>query len=130
MKHFLEIPKGAYFIVAEQRILCYTEAMKEISEKARAEAKKLRPISSIFFAKMAESSEACEEIITTVLQFPIKVLQVIPENTITNLQGRGVRLDALAEVIVVEAEILQDCPIGEKGAKVNIEVQWADDDDH
>ena len=110
--------------------LCYTEAMKEISEKARAEAKKLRPISSIFFAKMAESSEACEEIITTVLQFPIKVLQVIPENTITNLQGRGVRLDALAEVIVVEAEILQDCPIGEKGAKVNIEVQRADDDNH
>ena len=104
--------------------------MNEISNKARAEAKKLRPISSIFFGKLAESTEVCEEIISTVLHFPVKVLSVIPESTINNLQGRGVRLDALADVIVVEAELLQDCPIGKRGAKVNIEIQRADDDDH
>ena len=104
--------------------------MNEITEKAGAEAKKLRPISSIFFSKLAESPEACEEIISTVLNFPVKVLSVIPESTITNLQGRGVRLDALAEVVAVKAELLQDCPIGKPGAKVNIEVQRADDDDH
>ena len=105
----------------------------EPSEEAKAKARELNPIDDIFFNKMGESPEVCEEIISAILQFPVRVLQVIPQNTITSLQGRGVRLDALADVlpgIQVEAELLQDSPIGEKGAKVNIEVQKADDDDH
>ena len=46
---------------------------------------------------MGESKEVCEEIISTILQFPVKVLRVVPQNTIANIQGRGVRLDAFKE---------------------------------
>ena len=103
------------------------------SFEAFEQAKQLNPIDDIFFNKMGESSEVCEEIISTILQCPVKVLQVIPQNTIASLQGRGVRLDALADAlpaIEVKAELLADCPIGVKGAKVNIEVQKDDNDNH
>ena len=76
----------------------------EPSDEAKAKAKELNPIDDVFFVKMGESPEVCEEIISTVLQFPIKVLRVIPQNTIQNLQGRSVRLDALAEVVVKKSE--------------------------
>ena len=82
---------------------------------------------------MGESAEVCEEIISAILQCPMKVLRVVPQNTIASLQGRGVRLDALADAIPairVKVELLEDCPIGKKGAKVNIEVQKDDNDDH
>lgn len=110
-------------------------AEKEIqpSEKAIEQAKQLNPIDDVFFNKMGESAEVCEEIISTILQVPVKVLRVSPQDTITNLQNRSVRLDALADVksaIEVEAELLKDCPIGEKGANVNIEVQKDNNDDH
>ena len=103
------------------------------SPEAIEQAKQLNPIDDIFFNKMGESTEVCEEIISTILQYPVKVLRVIPQNTIASLQGRSVRLDALADAIPVfevKAELLKDCPLGEKGAKVNIEVQKNDDDDH
>ena len=103
------------------------------SPEAVEQAKQLNPIDDIFFNKMGESTEVCEEIISTILQYPVKVLRVIPQNTIASLQGRSVRLDALADAIPVfevKAELLEDCPLGEKGAKVNIEVQKNNDDDH
>lgn len=103
------------------------------SPEAIEQAKQLNPIDDIFFNKMGESTEVCEEIISTILQYPVKVLRVIPQNTIASLQGRSVRLDALADAIPVfevKAELLEDCPLGEKGAKVNIEVQKNNDDDH
>ena len=108
---------------------------KEIqpSEKAIEQAKQLNPIDDVFFNKMGESAEVCEEIISAILQSPVKVLRVVPQDTITSLQGRGVRLDALADVrsaVGVEAELLENCPIGEKGAHVNIEVQKDNNDDH
>ena len=107
---------------------------KEPDAETVAYAKELNPIDDVFFNKMGESPEVNEEIISTILQVPVKVLKVIPQNTIASLQGRGVRLDALADVIVpgiqVKAELLEDCPIGEKGAKINIEVQKDDNDDH
>ena len=77
------------------------------------QARQLNPIDDIFFNKMGESAEVCEEIISAILQYPVKVLRVIPQNTIASLQGRGVRLDALADampVIEAEAELLTDCP--------------------
>ena len=46
----------------------------------------------------------------------IKVKKVIPQNSIKNLQGRSVVLDALCET--------------EDGEEFNVEVQKADDDDH
>ena len=59
----------------------------EPSEEAKAKARELNPIDDIFFNKMGESPEVCEEIISAILQFPVRVLQVIPQNTITSLQG-------------------------------------------
>ena len=106
---------------------------REPSAEAVAQARELGPIDDIFFNKMCESAEVCEEIISALLQFPVKVLRVVPQDTIASLQGRGVRLDALADVspaIHVKAELLEACPIGEKGAKVDIEVQKDDNDDH
>ena len=106
---------------------------REPSAEAVAQARELNPIDDIFFNKMGESAEVCEEIISAILQFPVKVLRVVPQNTIASLQGRGVRLDALADVrpaIRAKVELLEDCPLGEKGAKVNIEVQKDDNDDH
>ena len=109
------------------------ESKREPSAEVVAQARDLNPIDDIFFNKMGESAEVCEEIISAILQFPVRVLRVVPQNTIASLQGRGVRLDALADVkpaIRVKVELLEDCPIGKKGAKVNIEVQKDDNDDH
>ena len=61
--------------------------MNEISEKAKAKAKELNPIHSIFFSKMGESPEVDEEIISAILQIPVKVLNVITESTLANLKG-------------------------------------------
>ena len=105
----------------------------EPSEETRARARELNPIDDIFFSKMGESPEVCEEIISTILQFPVRVLRVVPQYSIVNLQNRSVRLDAFADVerkFQVEAELAVDCPVGKKGAKVNIEVQKDDNDDH
>ena len=117
----------------EMRTESHAGSRTEPSEEVKEQAKTLNPIDDIFFNKMGESPGVCEEIISAILQFPVKVLRVVSQDTITSLQGRGVRLDALADVmpgIQAEAELLQDCPIGKMGAKVNIEVQKADDDDH
>ena len=119
-----------------EKMLASAESQKPKSEPSAeivAQARELNPIDDIFFNKMGESAEVCEEIISTILQCPVRVLRVVPQNTIASLQGRGVRLDALADVkpvIRVKAELLADCPIGKKGAKVNIEVQKDDNDDH
>ena len=116
--------------------LAAAESQKPKSEPSAeilAQARKLNPIDDIFFNKMGESAEVCEEIISAILQFPVKVLRVMPQNSIASLQGRGVRLDALADAapaVRVKAELLEDCPLGERGAKVNIEVQKDDNDDH
>lgn len=110
-----------------------SESEKQPSPEAVEQAKQLNPIDDVFFNKMGESPEVCEEIISTILQYPVKVLRVVPQNTIASLQGRGVRLDALADAVPafeVKAELLEECPLGKKGAKVNIEVQKNNDDDH
>ncbi|MCR5686051.1 MAG: hypothetical protein K6G81_11675 [Lachnospiraceae bacterium] len=120
-------------MLAELEAPAQEGTVREPSPEAIAQAREMNPIDDIFFNKMGESPEVCEEIISTVLQMPVKVIKVVPQNMIASLQGRGVRLDALADTlpgIQVEAELLEDCPLGEKGAKVNIEVQKNDNDDH
>lgn len=117
--------------LAKLQTVKQSEQETQPSPEAVEQAKQLNPIDDIFFNKMGESAEVCEEIISAILQYPVKVLRVIPQSTIASLQGRGVRLDALADVMpAVEAELLTDCPIGAKGAKVNVEVQRSDNDDH
>ena len=79
--------------------------------------KQLKPIDDIMFRKMAEDIPFCEELLRTILDEPrLRVLETIPQHSGTNLQGRGVVLDARCE--------LSD------GRLVDIEVQQANDDNH
>lgn len=85
--------------------------------KIREEAKKLNPIDDLMFQKMAEDPAFCEEILQVILSKPdLKIVEVIPQYTGTNLQGRSVILDA-------------KCILSNK-KQINIEIQRADDDNH
>lgn len=68
------------------------------------------------FQKMSEDIGFCEEMFSTILEENIKVVQVVPQNSIKNLQGRSVIVDALCEK--------QD------GTFINVEVQKSDNDNH
>lgn len=76
----------------------------------------LNIIDDTFFHKMVEDIGFCEEMLSTVLQQKIIVESVIPQNSIKNLQGRSVILDAYCVL--------------ENGRKCNVEVQKENDDDH
>lgn len=76
----------------------------------------LNIIDDTLFQKMAEDPEFCEEMISTILKQKVIVKKVTPQNSVKNLQGRSVVLDALCEL--------------ENGEECNVEVQKADDDDH
>lgn len=89
---------------------------KTYSEATISTVRRLVPIDDAMFQKVCEDKETCQEIISAILDEPIKVISVIPQNSIGNLQGRAVRLDALCE--------LSD------GTYVNVEVQKPDNDDH
>ena len=89
---------------------------KTFSEATISTVRRLVPIDDAMFQKMCEDEATCQEIITTILDEPVKVISVVPQNSIGNLQGRAVRLDALCE--------LSD------GTYVNVEVQKPDNDDH
>lgn len=78
--------------------------------------RQLNIIDDTLFQKMAEDIDFCEEMISTIMEQNITVKKVIPQNSIKNLQGRSVVLDALCET--------------EKGKQFNVEVQKADDDNH
>ena len=87
-------------------------------EKAKIQeiVKQLNIIDDTLFQKMAEDPGFCEEVISTVLEQKVIVKEVTPQNSIKNLQGRSVTLDALCEL--------------ENGKECNVEVQKANDDDH
>lgn len=87
--------------------------MHEILEQVR----KLRPIDDILFEKLVEDPAVCQELLRTILEdAELQVLSVTPQNSIRNLYGRSVRLDAL-------------CQLG-NGELCNIEVQKSDNDNH
>lgn len=85
-------------------------------EQTQRVVQQLNVIDDILFQKMAEDIDFCEEMISTILQQKVKVKKVTPQNSVKNLQGRSVILDALCEL--------------ENGEECNVEVQKADDDDH
>lgn len=89
----------------------------ESFEDKKARIQEFRPIDDVFFEVLVRNPKVCEEMLRTILEDPaLVVLEVIPQNSIRNLQGRSVRLDAL-------------CRLG-NGKISNVEVQRADDDDH
>ena len=81
-----------------------------------ATVRHLVPIDDVMFQKMAESKKVCQEIISTVLGQVVEVVDVIPQDSIENLQGRSVRLDCLCKL--------------KGGVYVNVEVQKPNNDDH
>lgn len=88
-----------------------------MDEKVKKKVEKLRPIDDIFFEKLMEDMAVCEEALRVILEDEkLKVVSIVPQKSIRNLQGRSVRLDAL-------------CILGD-GSAANVEVQKADDDDH
>ena len=84
--------------------------------KAKEIAQQLNIIDDTLFQKMAEDPGFCEELISTVLEQQVIVKNVTPQNSVKNLQGRSVVLDALCQL--------------ETGDECNVEVQKADDDNH
>ena len=67
-----------------------------VSWKYAALTEKMNPIDDEFFRKMAEDIEFCEEILRVILaDCRLRIQSVIPQNSIKNLQGRSVVLDAL-----------------------------------
>ena len=88
----------------------------EERQKVQEIVQQLNIIDDTLFQKMAEDEGFCEEMISTILQQKIVVKKVTPQNSVKNLQGRSVVLDALCEL--------------ESGEECNVEVQKADDDDH
>lgn len=73
---------------------------KEIEriKKTRERVARYRPIDDTFFEKIAEEREVCEEMLRVILEdSELKVIEVVPQKNIRNLQGRSVRLDALCK---------------------------------
>lgn len=91
--------------------------MCKTMEEKREIVRRLRPIDDILFEKLAEDKEVAQEIIRVILSDPdIVVESVIPQDSVPNLMGRSVRLDALCR--------LKD------GRKCNVEVQRSNNDKH
>ena len=91
-------------------------AKKMYSVSTVATVRQLVPIDDVMFQKMAESKKVCQEIISTVMGQDVEVVDVIPQDSIENLQGRSVRLDCLCRL--------------KGGIYVNVEVQKPNNDDH
>ena len=85
-------------------------------KKAEEIALSLNIIDDTLFQKMAEDKGFCEELLSTVLEQKVIVESIISQNSIKNLQGRSVVLDALCVL--------------ENGKRCNVEVQKANDDNH
>ena len=90
--------------------------IRQFSEKTRKTVEQLNVIDDILFRKMTEDVSFCEEVISTIMEQKITILEVTDQKDITNLQGRSVILDALCS--------------DERGKLYNIEVQNQDTDDH
>ena len=88
----------------------------QTQKTVREIVEKLNIIDDTLFQKMVEDIGFCEEVISTILEQKVIVKKVTPQNSIKNLQGRSVILDALCVL--------------ENGKDCNIEVQKADDDNH
>lgn len=77
----------------------------------------LSGIDDIFFFKLAEDKEFCEELLQIILEDKnIKVLKHKPQSVLRNIKGRSVILDL-------------ECT-GEDGALFGVEIQKSDNDDH
>lgn len=86
-------------------------------ERQKEIVAQLKPMDDILAAKILEDVNVCQEIIATILDDPeLEIIEVCPQKSIRNLQGRSVQLDALCK--------------RSDGTVFNVELQKSDDDDH
>ncbi len=86
-------------------------------QQKRERVREFRPIDDVFFEVLGQSIPVCQEMLRTIMEDDsLAVTDVVTQSSERNLYGRSVRLDAL-------------CVLG-NGAKVNIEVQRSDNDNH
>lgn len=86
-------------------------------EEQRAFVSKLNVIDDVFFQKMAEDKEVCEEILRIILEKPdLVVVESQTQRFLRNVGSHSVVLDLLCQ--------------DKTGDYFNIEVQKADDDNH
>ena len=89
----------------------------QTSTEHQALIRQLNVIDDVFFHKITEDRDVCEEILRIILQKPkLKVLEAQTQRFLRNIGAHSVILDLLCE--------------DEDGARINVEMQKADDDDH
>lgn len=77
----------------------------------------LSPMDDLFFEKLANEPEFCEEVLQVTLQKKdLKVIKVETQKCLRNVKGRSVIVDVLC--------------VDSKGIYYNIEIQKSDNDDH
>lgn len=86
-------------------------------EEQLAIARQLNVIDDVFFQKIAEDPEVCEEILQIILEKPdLKVIDSQTQRFLRNTNAHSVILDLLCQ--------------DEDGSYINVEIQKADDDNH
>lgn len=133
MEHLFFNPIACYVVIDWEGVLWYYDYTEDIGDEAMADTEiqlteekmkelnpivqQLRLIDDIFFEKVMEDRETCEEVIRVIMESPeLCIKEVHPQEPVHNLQGRSVRLDALCERT--------------DGSFINVEVQRADNDNH
>ncbi len=86
-------------------------------QRRRDIVKRLRPIDDTFFEVLMQDIDTCQELLRVVLEDDNLIVEELhPQESIKNLQGRSVRLDAF-------------CTLS-SGKRCNIEVQKGNNDNH
>lgn len=89
----------------------------QTSTEQQALIQQMNVIDDLFFQKIAEDKCVCEEILRIILQKPkLRVIESQTQRFLRNVGAHSVILDLLCE--------------DEKGARINVEMQKSDDDDH
>ncbi len=95
----------------------YKRVSEMTLEEKREKVAGFNVMDDVFFQKMMEDKEVCEEILRIILEnSKMRVIECVPQASIKNLNGKSVVLDVLCR--------------DSDGKYCNVEVQKADDDDH
>lgn len=91
-------------------------ALQTLEEK-KAFVRQFNVFDDTFFEMVAKDKDAVEDILRIIFHEPeMKIIELIPQNSVKNLYGRSVRLDALCRM--------------KDGRYINVEIQKSDDDNH
>ena len=95
----------------------YKRVSEMTLEEKREKVAGFNVMDDVFFQKMMEDKEACEELLRIILEDSgVQVIECIPQASLKNLIGKSVILDVLC--------------LARDGSYYNVEVQKSDDDDH